>query len=150
MRTGKDRACTGVAGLDDVLAGGFIRGHTYLVEGTPGAGKTTLGLQFLREGARHHEPCLHVTLAETAAELRTTAATHPGASGFLLDTAGERPQLRALDVDGTGRVVARTGLGSESPAVAVLAPALRAAPTSTVVGAIASLPPFLALPERPG
>jgi circadian clock protein KaiC len=81
MKTGKERASTGIAGLDDVLAGGFTRGHTYLVEGTPGAGKTTLGLQFLREGARHHEPCLHITLAETAAELRTTAASH----GWSLD-----------------------------------------------------------------
>jgi KaiC/GvpD/RAD55 family RecA-like ATPase len=81
MKTGKEEANTGIAGLDDVLAGGFTRGHTYLVEGTPGTGKTTLGLQFLREGARHHEPCLHVTLAETAAELRTTAASH----GWSLD-----------------------------------------------------------------
>jgi circadian clock protein KaiC len=81
MKTGKERASTGIAGLDDVLAGGFTRGHTYLVEGTPGAGKTTLGLQFLREGAQRHEPCLHVTLAETAAELRTNAASH----GWSLD-----------------------------------------------------------------
>jgi circadian clock protein KaiC len=81
MKTGKEGAGSGIAGLDDVLAGGFTRGHTYLVEGTPGTGKTTLGLQFLREGARHHEPCLHVTLAETAQELRATAASH----GWSLD-----------------------------------------------------------------
>jgi circadian clock protein KaiC len=81
MQAGEERASTGIAGLDDVLAGGFTRGHTYLVEGTPGAGKTTLGLQFLREGAQRHEPCLHVTLAETAAELRTNAASH----GWSLD-----------------------------------------------------------------
>jgi circadian clock protein KaiC len=81
MKTGKERASTGIAGLDDVLAGGFARSHTYLVEGTPGTGKTTLGLQFLREGAQYHEPCLHVTLAETAVELRTTAASH----GWSLD-----------------------------------------------------------------
>jgi len=44
------RAATGIDGLDNVLGGGFPRGHLYLVEGTPGAGKTTLGLQFLLEG----------------------------------------------------------------------------------------------------
>src|SRR5579864_4151548 len=44
------KAKTGIPGLDDVLAGGYARGHVYLLEGEPGAGKTTLGLQFLLEG----------------------------------------------------------------------------------------------------
>ena len=70
MTASEDRAATGIAGLDDVLGGGFARNHTYLVEGTPGAGKTTVGLQFLLEGARRGERCLYVTLSETADELR--------------------------------------------------------------------------------
>jgi circadian clock protein KaiC len=37
---------TGIDGLDDVLGGGFPEGHLFLVEGVPGSGKTTLGLQF--------------------------------------------------------------------------------------------------------
>jgi circadian clock protein KaiC len=40
----QERASTGVAGLDDILGGGLPTGHLYLVEGTPGSGKTTLGL----------------------------------------------------------------------------------------------------------
>ena len=76
-----DKAATGIAGLDDVLGGGFARDHTYLVEGTPGAGKTTVGLQFLLEGARRGERCLYVTLSETADELRAVAASH----GWTLD-----------------------------------------------------------------
>jgi circadian clock protein KaiC len=47
---GGTRARTGVVGLHDVLAGGLPRDRLYLVEGTPGTGKTTLALQFLLEG----------------------------------------------------------------------------------------------------
>src|SRR5215217_3114643 len=72
----QDRASTGIAGLDDVLGGGLPTNHVYLVEGDPGSGKTTLGLQFLRTGARADERGLYVTLSETAAELRTVAASH--------------------------------------------------------------------------
>jgi circadian clock protein KaiC len=70
------RASTGIAGLDDVLGGGLPPNHLYLIEGNPGAGKTTLGLQFLREGAVHGEKGLYVTLSETEEELRTVAASH--------------------------------------------------------------------------
>lgn len=75
------RASTGVAGLDDVLGGGFTPHRLYLVEGTPGTGKTTLSLQFLLEGARRGERGLYITLSETAEELRAVAATH----GWTLD-----------------------------------------------------------------
>ena len=67
---------TGIEGLDDVLGGGFAPGHVYLLEGAPGTGKTTLALQFLREGARLGERVLYITLSETAEELRQTAASH--------------------------------------------------------------------------
>jgi circadian clock protein KaiC len=72
----QDRASTGIAGLDDVLGGGLPSNHVYLVEGDPGSGKTTLGLHFLLEGVRLKEKGLYVTLSETAAELRTVAASH--------------------------------------------------------------------------
>lgn len=76
-----DRARTGIAGLDDVLTGGLIRGRVYLIEGRPGTGKTTLGLQYLLAGAARGERCLHVAMAETADELRAGAASH----GWSLD-----------------------------------------------------------------
>lgn len=37
---------TGIVGLDDILRGGLTPGGLYLIEGTSGTGKTTLGLQF--------------------------------------------------------------------------------------------------------
>ena len=67
---------TGVAGLDDVLAGGWLRNRMYLIEGTPGSGKTTLALQFLRDGAHNGEPVLYITLSETERELRAVAKSH--------------------------------------------------------------------------
>ena len=70
------RASTGIAGLDDILGGGLPTSHLYLIEGTPGSGKTTLGLQFLRRGVEEGQNGLYITLSETAAELRTVAASH--------------------------------------------------------------------------
>lgn len=57
-----------VPGLDDVLGGGIEPHRLCLVEGTPGAGKTTIALQFLLEGAQRGESVLYVTLSETATE----------------------------------------------------------------------------------
>nr|WP_321984248.1 ATPase domain-containing protein [uncultured Lichenicoccus sp.] len=78
---GAFRAATGVDGLDDILGGGLTKDRVYLVEGTPGTGKTTLSLQFLLEGARRGERGLYITLSETADELRAVAASH----GWSLD-----------------------------------------------------------------
>ena len=70
------KAKTGVVGLDDILSGGFSRGHVFLLEGEPGAGKTTVALQFLLEGAARGERGLYITLSETESELREGAASH--------------------------------------------------------------------------
>jgi circadian clock protein KaiC len=75
------RISTGVSGLDDILGGGLRSRRLYLIEGAPGTGKTTLALQFLLAGAQRGETGVYVTLSETAAELRTVAASH----GWSLD-----------------------------------------------------------------
>ena len=76
-----DRSSTGVPGLDEILCGGYIPARIYLVEGHPGAGKTTMALQYLLEGLRQGERCLYVTLSETRDELAAGAASH----GWSLD-----------------------------------------------------------------
>ena len=75
------RVATGVPGLDEVLGGGLTRDRIYLVEGTPGSGKTTLALQFLLKGQELGESGLYITLSETEVELRAAAASH----GWSLD-----------------------------------------------------------------
>jgi circadian clock protein KaiC len=69
-------APTGISGLDTLLRGGLPRGRAYLVEGAPGVGKTTLGLQFLLEGVRAGERAMMVSLIETRDELYDVAKSH--------------------------------------------------------------------------
>jgi circadian clock protein KaiC len=66
----------GIEGLDDILMGGLERDRVYLLEGSPGTGKTTAAISFLRAGARLGESTLYITLSETEAELRATAESH--------------------------------------------------------------------------
>jgi circadian clock protein KaiC len=75
------RPKTGVEGLDDVLGGGLARDRSFLLEGSPGTGKTTIALQFLLAGAAAGERGLYVTMSETESELRASAASH----GWSLD-----------------------------------------------------------------
>jgi circadian clock protein KaiC len=70
------RVSTGIPGLDDILNGGFPRGHLYLIEGDPGTGKTTVALQFLLAGLSQGEPGLYVTLSESKHELEGVAESH--------------------------------------------------------------------------
>ena len=51
----------------------FPKDHVYLIQGDPGAGKTTLSLQFLLEGAKRGEKALYITLSETRRELHAVA-----------------------------------------------------------------------------
>jgi circadian clock protein KaiC len=83
MSTSKDepeaelpRISTGSNGLDLILGGGFDPQRMYLYEGQPGAGKTTLALQFLLEGVRRGERTLYITLSETERELELVAQRH--------------------------------------------------------------------------
>jgi len=81
VKNAADRVSTGVAGLDAILGGGLTPSRMYLLEGSPGTGKTTFGLNFLMAGAAAGDAGLYVTLSETAAELRAVVASH----GWSLD-----------------------------------------------------------------
>jgi circadian clock protein KaiC len=70
------RMSTGIVGLDNVLGGGLTPNRVYLIEGSPGAGKTTLALQFLLKGVAVGETGLYITLSETREELLSVADAH--------------------------------------------------------------------------
>lgn len=79
--TAAPRLSTGTLGLDSVLRGGISPDRLYLVEGTPGSGKTTLALKFLMEGRAAGSKGLYITLSETVNELTAVAQSH----GWTLD-----------------------------------------------------------------
>jgi circadian clock protein KaiC len=66
----------GCPGLDNILGGGLPAGRLYLLEGDPGAGKTTLALQFVAEGVKLGERALYITLSESRSELSFAAQAH--------------------------------------------------------------------------
>ena len=57
---------SGIEGLDDILHGGFTPNRMYLCEGVPGSGKTTLGMQFMKEAAGRGERSVVYTFEEVA------------------------------------------------------------------------------------
>jgi len=71
-----EQAVTGITGLDEVLGGGLERERVFLLEGSPGTGKTTIAMQFLIAGAAAGERVLYITLSETAEELRAGGRSH--------------------------------------------------------------------------
>ncbi|HUG05559.1 MAG TPA: ATPase domain-containing protein [Candidatus Limnocylindria bacterium] len=76
QETGTEKASTGISGLDEILEGGLPRDRLYLIDGTPGVGKTTLSMQFLLAGVAAGERAMYVTLAETKDELAAVARSH--------------------------------------------------------------------------
>ena len=100
------RVSTGVPGLDEILRGGFPPNHVYLLEGGPGAGKTTFGLQFLREGVRLGERVLYLTLLHDKQTLQEMAASH----GW--DLAGVEIVSLALASDAESKAAEQTLLPS--------------------------------------
>ena len=73
---GPSRIDTGVQGLNDILSGGLPAGQMYLLEGTPGTGKTTLAMQFVRTAVLAGEKALYITLSESKRELEASAQSH--------------------------------------------------------------------------
>jgi len=60
-----ERVSTGIPGLDKIVEGGFPRGASILVSGTPGTAKTLFGLQYIVNGALDYgEPGIFVSVED--------------------------------------------------------------------------------------
>lgn len=81
MPTRETDISTGNPALDDILGGGLTCNRIYLLDGHPGTGKTTVGIQFLLDGIASGERGLYVSLSETKNELHAIAHSH----GWTLD-----------------------------------------------------------------
>jgi circadian clock protein KaiC len=97
-----DLASTGVGGLDEILGGGLPRHRIYLVQGDPGVGKTTIGLQFLFAGRDRGEKCLYIALSETRAEIEAVVESHGWSlEGIEVVELSALEQSNSLDAENT-------------------------------------------------
>ena len=92
---GLPRVATGIAGLDEMLGGGFPGGHVVLVTGLPGTGKTCLALQFVLEGTRRGEKTVYLSLEEDVPQLVESARQF----GWPIDAATDQGLLKIVRLD---------------------------------------------------
>ncbi len=84
---------SGIIGFDDLLYGGFIKNSAILVEGVPGAGKTTFGLEFIYKGIiEMNEPGIVISFEEFPEQLYRDAANY----GWDLRKLEEQNLLRVI------------------------------------------------------
>jgi KaiC/GvpD/RAD55 family RecA-like ATPase len=89
-------APTGIPGVDQILGGvGIPQGHTILISGGPGSGKTTFAIQFLYTGATEHgEPGLYITLDEEPEDIKKNMSSF----GWDLDKLEREKKLAFINV----------------------------------------------------
>ena len=105
-RTELGRLPSGVRGLDTILDGGFLRGGLYIIQGTPGTGKTTLANQICFHHIATGERALYTTLL---AEYHVRMMQHMGGMSFF-DASKIPDQLSYLNGFGTLREAGYRGL----------------------------------------
>ena len=105
----KDRVAVGIAELDRVLGGGFVKGSLVLLGGDPGIGKSTLMLQISELMARNDGRILYASGEESPFQIRIRAERLGSKSGnidilseteldSILESASEvRPGLLVID-----------------------------------------------------
>jgi KaiC/GvpD/RAD55 family RecA-like ATPase len=104
----EDHVPTGVPGVDKILADkGIPRGHTILVSGGPGSGKTTFAIQFLYVGAtQHDESGVYVTLDEEPGDVKKNMLKY----GWDLNKLEDEKKLAFINVSPVRVTPSETGL----------------------------------------
>lgn len=106
-----DLVRTGVEGLDELLGGGIPKGHVITVLGGFGTGKTTLSLQFIKDGLENGEKCIFITLEETDDSIIENAKSFSWDLGQYKDETLSLVKLEPADMKST-----LTKVKSELPA----------------------------------
>jgi len=106
-----DRVKTGIDGLDEMLEGGLPKGHTVVVMGSFGTGKTTFGLQFLSQGLRQGEKGIYISLEEDDRSILEDAQ----AFGWDLKPAIDTKKLAIVKLEPTDAKTTITRIKSELP-----------------------------------
>jgi KaiC/GvpD/RAD55 family RecA-like ATPase len=104
----EDYVPTGVSGVDKILADkGIPRGHTILISGGPGSGKTTFAIQFLYAGAtQYDESGVYVTLDEEPSDIRKDMLKY----GWDLKKLEDEKKLAFINVSPVRMAPSETGL----------------------------------------
>jgi KaiC domain protein len=106
-----ERVHSGVEGLDEMLQGGFPKGHTIVVMGSFGTGKTTFGLQFLLQGLKEGGKGIYISLEEDQQSIVEDARSHGWDLKPLID--GKKLEIVKLEPTDAKSTVAR--IKSELP-----------------------------------
>lgn len=132
-------ASTGVTGLDDILNGGFKEGNLFLLEGTPGTGKTTIAISFLMAGAEKGERGLYITLSETAEELRDGMASHGWEMHDLISIFEVTPPEALLEADQQQSLLYSSDLELGETTTVILGEFARVQPKRVVIDSLSEI-----------
>jgi circadian clock protein KaiC len=135
----QSNASTGIEGLDDILNGGLEHKRLFLLEGSPGTGKTTIALQFLQQGLRANQPVLYVTLSETCDELKITVLSHGWTFGDDLEIVELQPPESVLDPDEQQSILYSADLELGETTRHILAAIERVKPTLMVLDSLSEI-----------
>jgi len=92
-----ERVPTGIAGLDSLIEGGFLKGDVILVAGRTGSGKTILSTQFIYNGAlQYGEKGVYATFEEDAKTLKRNMRK----LGFDLEKPELEGMIKIIDLEG--------------------------------------------------
>ncbi|MHA1822088.1 MAG: RAD55 family ATPase, partial [Promethearchaeota archaeon] len=90
-----ERVPTGIAGLDDLIEGGFPRNSITLVAGSAGTGKSTMCIQYLYNGVvKYNEPGMYIGLGENIERIKMSAMRF----GMDLEKLAESDDLIFADI----------------------------------------------------